>query len=81
MGWYEGMDVRELEEPRHIRKMRIEIYRKMTPAQRLEIAFDLTEFGRALLKAGLRKLHPEFSEEELHKLYLERLDKAHNREY
>ena len=53
----------------------------MTPQQRLQIAFDLTEQTRALLRIGLRDRFPELSEDELHKLYLERLEKCHNRNY
>ena len=67
--------------PRPNRQRYLEILRRMTPEQRLRIAFDLTEQTRELLRIGLRDRFPELSEEELHKLYLERLEKCHNRNY
>ena len=62
-------------------KLRIEILRKMTPEQRLNKAFDLSQFTRDLFKQGLRKRFPDLSEEEFHKLYLRRIEKCHNRNY
>ena len=67
--------------PRPNRQRYLEILRRMTPQQRLQIAFDLTEQTRELLRIGLRDRFPELSEEELQKLYLERLDQCHNRNY
>jgi len=59
----------------------IQILRNMTPEQRLEKALELSELTRALFRHGLRKRFPDLSEEEFHKLYLERLDLCHNRNY
>jgi hypothetical protein len=59
----------------------IRILREMTPEQRLNKAFELSEFSKALFWAGLRQRNPELNEEELHKLMLERLGKCHNRNY
>jgi hypothetical protein len=53
----------------------------MTPAQRLQKSFELTEFSRQLLKDGLRNRHPELSEPQLHQLYLDRLRRCHNKNY
>ncbi len=53
----------------------------MTPAQRLAKAFELSEMSKRLFKQGLRERFPEMSEEDFHRLYLERLDKCHNRNY
>jgi hypothetical protein len=44
--------------PRPHRRVYLEILRRMTPAQRLEKSFELTEFSRQLLKDGLRNRHP-----------------------
>ena len=44
-------------------------------------AFELTEMTRELFKQGLRDRFPDKSEEELHRLYLDRLDKCHNKNY
>jgi len=59
----------------------IKILRNMTPEQRLAKALELSELTRDLFKHGLRKRFPELTEEELRKLYLERLDLCHNRNY
>jgi hypothetical protein len=53
----------------------------MTPQQRLEKAIELTETARALFRQGLRMRFPDKSEQELHQLYLERLEKCHNRNW
>jgi hypothetical protein len=53
----------------------------MTPAQRLQKSFELTELSRQLLKDGLRNRHPELNPQELHRLYLDRLARCHNRNY
>jgi hypothetical protein len=67
------------ERPNHARY--IEILRRMTPEQRLLKAFELSEFSKALFVEGLRKRHPELSEEAFHRLLLERLEKCHNQNY
>ena len=59
----------------------IRALRRLTPEQRLLKAFDMTEFARDLFKQGLRRRFPELSEEELHQLYLKRLEKCHNRNW
>lgn len=53
----------------------------MTPAQRLAKAFELSEFTKRLFMHGLRKRHPEASEDELHKIMLEHLARWHNQNY
>ncbi len=59
----------------------IAILRAMTPAQRLAKSFELTEYSRNLLKAGLRRLHPHATEAQFHQLYLDRLRQCHNMNY
>lgn len=59
----------------------IEVLRRMTPAQRLAKAFELSEVSKRLFQQGLRKQFPDLSEEDFHRLYLERLAKSHNRNY
>jgi hypothetical protein len=67
--------------PRPKHQRHLEILRAMTPAQRLEKAFELTEFSRQLMKDGIRNRHPQASEAQVHRLYLDRLEKCHNRNY
>ena len=42
-----------------------EIFRAMTPQQRLRAAFRLYWSARQLKEASIRTFHPEFSEEEI----------------
>lgn len=63
--------------PNH--RLYIQILRRMSPEQRLRKAFELSEFTRALLRAGLRHRHPELSEVDLEALYRKRLERSRNR--
>ncbi|HQU32393.1 MAG: hypothetical protein HRU72_08445 [Planctomycetia bacterium] len=65
--------------PNH--KVYIQALRRMSPEQRLLKAFELSQFSRDLFLHGLRKRFPDLSEAEIKKLYLERLNKCHNRNY
>jgi hypothetical protein len=67
--------------PRPNHKRYLEILRGMTAEQKLQIVFDLTETARSLFRAGLRERFPDATDEELHRIYLERLAKCHNRNY
>jgi Rv0078B-related antitoxin len=67
--------------PRPNHKIYIEILRRMTAEQKLQIVFDLSETTRALFREGLRKRFPDATEEELHKTYLKRLEKCYNQNY
>lgn len=67
------------ERPNHA--IYIRTLRRMSPEARLLKAFELSEFSRQLFLQGLRRRHPAMSEAEIHRLYLERLDKCHNRNY
>jgi hypothetical protein len=42
-----------------------EIHRRFTPAERLRMAFEMSEFARSLSRAGLRHRRPDLSESEL----------------
>jgi len=67
------------ERPNH--KIYIETLRRMTPEERLLKAFELSEFGKELFLAGLRRRFPDLSDERVRKIYLERIAKCHNRNY
>lgn len=71
------MDIKK--RPNH--KLYLKTLRAMTPEARLMKAFELTEFARALFYDGLRQRFPNLERAALHKLYLERLAKCHNRNY
>jgi hypothetical protein len=65
--------------PNHARHL--DVLRRMTPAQRLEKAFELSEFARKLFLTGLRKRFPNVTEQELHRIALTRLEACRNRNY
>ncbi len=67
--------------PRPNHRLYLEILRKMTPEQKLLKVFELSEFSKALFAAGLRKRFPEATQEEFHRIFLDRLAKCHNRNY
>jgi hypothetical protein len=71
------MDIKR--RPNHAKHL--EVLRRMTPAQRLAKAFELSDFTRRLFYIGLRKRFPDASAEELHRIALARLAKCHNRNY
>lgn len=48
-----------------IHAMRIEAYRRMTPAQKLEIVCALNDTVKALALADIRRRHPHADEREL----------------
>lgn len=65
--------------PNH--RLYIESLRRMTPEQRLQKAFELTAYTKAVFIEGLRRRFPNLPENEFHELLLRRLEKCHNRNY
>ena len=65
--------------PNHRRYL--QVLRDMTPEQKLLKTFELSELVKSLFYEGLKHRFPEKSEEEIKKIYLERLEKCHNRNY
>jgi len=67
--------------PRPNHRLYLETLRRMSPEARLMKAFELSNFSNDLFLHGLRKRFPDLSELDFRKLYLERLNKCHNRNY
>lgn len=59
----------------------ISVLRRIPPEQRLQEAFELSDFTKSLFLHGLRRRYPHLSEDEIRSLYLERVAKCHNRSY
>jgi hypothetical protein len=59
----------------------IAVLKRMTPAQRLAKAMELSELGKKLFLHGLRRRFPEMDDRQLHSLYLKRIARCHNRNY
>ncbi|MGO9464966.1 MAG: hypothetical protein ACLQIB_08040 [Isosphaeraceae bacterium] len=67
--------------PRPNHRAYLEILKAMTPDQKLDKVFELSKLGKALFRDGLRRRFPDATPEELHRIYLDRLEKCHNRNY
>lgn len=65
--------------PNH--KIYIQVLRQMSPEKRLLKAFELSEFANQLFIQGLNTRYPNLPDEDLKRIFLERLDKCHNRNY
>jgi hypothetical protein len=53
-------------------RVQLEIYRRMTPAQKWAAIASLYELGKMLQMAGLRMEHPEASEKEIWHMWARR---------
>lgn len=65
--------------PNHRRYL--DVLRRMTPEARLNKAFELSEFSKALFLTGLRRRFPNASAAELKQIMLRRLSQCHNSNY
>ena len=66
------MDIPMDPKPRPDHEAYIEQLRRMTVERKLQMVFELTERGRTELREALRKEFPRATEEELHRIFLER---------
>ena len=51
--------------PQEGSQKQIELYRAMTPQQRLQISFELHELTRTLVRQGIRFQHPEWDDPQI----------------
>jgi hypothetical protein len=63
------------------RQAYVSALRAMSSTQRVRIAFDLSNRTKRLLKHALRCAHPDLPEPDLHKLFLQHLERCHNQNY
>ena len=63
------------------RQRYLEVLRRMTPAQRLAKAMELSDLGKRLFLHGLRRRFPNLDQHQLHAEYLKRIAQCHNRNY
>lgn len=59
----------------------LETLRHMSDEDKLNKAFELSAFSKALFLAGLRERFPGASEEQIRRLYLDRIRLCHNRNF
>lgn len=50
--------------------VQLEVYRRMSPDQRLRVGLELTELSRELLAAGIRRRHPEYDDSDVRLAFL-----------
>ena len=67
--------------PRPNRRAYLEVLKRMTPEQRVQKSFELSEFTKQLYMDGLRDRFPHLDETELRQVYLRRLERCHNWNY
>ncbi|HEY1629291.1 MAG TPA: hypothetical protein VGF52_05500 [Tepidisphaeraceae bacterium] len=67
--------------PQTNRSRYLQVLRRMTPAQRLAKAIELSDLGKRLFLHGLRKRFRDADEKQIHALYLSRIARCHNRNY
>lgn len=60
-------------------RVHLRVLAGMAPGRKLQAALEWSEMTRTLFRCGLRRLHPGATEEELTRLYIERLKLCHNR--
>ncbi len=63
------------------RRLYIQALGRMTPAQRLAKAMELSELGKRLFLHGLRRRFPDADEKRILAEYLHRIARCHNRNY
>lgn len=63
------------------RRAYLNVLRKMTVSEKFNKVMELNELTKSLFRQGLRKRFPEKTEEEIHQLFLERLERRHNSNY
>jgi hypothetical protein len=63
------------------RREYLQVLRNMTPAERLAKAIELSDLGKRLFLHGLRRRFPSADAQELHRIYLARIARCHNRNY
>jgi hypothetical protein len=49
-----------------IREMQFRILRKMSEEERSRLACEMTEFAREVMKAGIRRDHPDWTTRQVH---------------
>ena len=66
---------------RQTHKEYIKILKKMKPQARLQKAFELSDLTKSLFITGLKMRYPDYSEEDIKDLYIEKIYKCHSSDY
>lgn len=58
--------------PREVLEIQYELYRKMSPAKKIELVFDAIRTGQALSMAGIRMQYPQATDDEVWHIWAKR---------
>jgi hypothetical protein len=47
------------------RRVQVEVYRRMTPSERVDVAIEMTEAALEISREGIRLRHPGYGEEQV----------------
>ncbi len=59
-----------MDTPPEIRRRQLDVYRAMTPAERVEVSLALSEELRRVAVEGIRARHPAFDDADVHREWL-----------
>ncbi len=66
-------------QPNH--QIYLQTLQKMTSAERLQKAFELSEMTKQLFLQGIKKRFPDYSTEKIMEIYLKRISLCYNRNW
>jgi hypothetical protein len=66
-------------QPNH--QIYLQTLQKMTPTERLQKAFELSEMTKQLFLQGIKKRFPDYSAEKTMEIYLKRISLCYNRNW
>jgi hypothetical protein len=46
-------------------RVQVEVYRRMSPSRRLELALEMSDALRGVVTAGVRARHPDYSDQQV----------------
>jgi hypothetical protein len=69
--------------PQEVLEIQYELYRKMSPAQKIDMVFDAIHTGQALSIAGIKMQHPKANDDEVWHIWAKRHlgDELYNKIY
>ena len=57
--------MRSLDTTSQAENVQVEVFRRMKPEMRLQVAIDLAQTSRKLVEEGVYKRHPDYGEEQI----------------
>ena len=57
--------MRSLDTTSQAEKVQVEVFRRMKPEMRLQVAIDLAQTSRKLVEEGIYRRHPDYGEDQI----------------